>query len=105
MGLLKLQSKVELGGTPVNGRQYFLSAAKELGISGLDPVAVQEGGKSSELKPGRRESRVGGRIARNLKHLSPEETADRHRRSERFLKQPDMTFPAEEEKRTPSKQK
>jgi hypothetical protein len=103
MGLLKLNSSASAGGTAVNGREYFRNAAKELGISALDPVEIQKTGESIELKSGRRESRVGGRIARNIKHLNPEETADRRRRSERFLKQPDMNFPAEEEKRAPGK--
>lgn len=82
----------------MTGRAYFASAAKDLGLSGLDAVEIQSLDSSPDLKPGRKESKVGGRIARNLKHLSKEETAERRKRSERFLKQPDQVFPAEEEK-------
>lgn len=98
MGLLKLNLKSDAGQVSMNGREYFREAAKNLGISGLDPVAVQKSGESEKLKPGKHESRVGGRIARNLKRLTPEETADHRRRSESFLKQPAISFPAEEEK-------
>lgn len=97
MGPFKLKSQTDLDGQLMNGRAYFEDAAKELGLSGLDPVELQKGAGFGDLKKGRRESRVGGWIARNLKHLTPEETAERRRRSEQFLKQPDLVFPAEEE--------
>jgi hypothetical protein len=100
MPFLRLKSQADRDGLTVNGRAYFENAARELGLSELDSVAIQKSAEALELKPGRRESRFGGRIARNLKHLSAEETAERRRRSERFLKQPDQTFPAEEEKQT-----
>lgn len=87
----------------MNGREYFKEAAQKLGISGLDPVAVQNSAKSEKLKPGNHESRVGGRITRNLKRLTPEQTADRRRRSERFLKQPAESFPAEDKKQAPDR--
>jgi hypothetical protein len=97
MGFVKLGKTASAGESVVNGRQYFAQAAKELGIAGLDPVAVRKTEKRSELKTGRRESRKGGSLAhRNIRHLSPEETAERRRRSERFLTQPDTKFPAEE---------
>lgn len=104
MGFLRLNRKSDGGEVAVNGREYFREAAQKLGLAGLDPVAVQRIGKSTTLKPGRHESRVGGRIARNLRRLTPEETADHRRRSERFLKQEAASFPAEEGKRVPDRQ-
>lgn len=97
MGPFKLKSRTDCDGPLMNGRNYFENAAKELGLVDLDPVELQKGSGSKDLKRGRRESRVGGWIARNLKHLTPEETAERRKRSEQFLKQPDLVFPAEEE--------
>jgi hypothetical protein len=97
MSFLKLKSQRHLGSQPMNGRAYFQAAAREMGISDLDPVEVQRGSGGKDFKRGKKESRVGGWIARNLKHLTPEETAERRRRSEEFLKQADQVFPAEEE--------
>jgi hypothetical protein len=105
VGFLKLGKTTMVEGAAVNGRQYFERAARELGIADLDPVAVRESGKDLKLKSGKRESRAGGSIARNIKHLSPEETADRRRRSENFLKQPDAKFPVEEIDPTPRARK
>jgi hypothetical protein len=97
MAPFKLKSSGSCGVPTMNGRAYFKNAAREMGLADLDPVELQKGSGSSDLKRGRRESRVGGWIARNLRHLTPAETADRRQRSEQFLKQPDLVFPAEEE--------
>lgn len=85
----------------MKGREYFEREAANLGFSGQDAVSVREGRAPEKLKDGRRESRKGGRLAsRSLKHLTAEETAERRRRSEEFLKQPAVVFPAEEENQT-----
>ena len=80
----------------MNGRAYFAAAAKELGLSELDSVQIEQLAPPPGLKPGKRESKVGGWIAKNVRHLTSSETAERQERSERFLKQPDLEFPAEE---------
>ena len=86
-------------GRKVNGRDYFLRAERELHIENLDAASVQEKSNSGGLPRGPSESRVGGRITRDLKRLSPEETAERRRRSEEFLKRPATDFPAENAQR------
>lgn len=97
MGFFQLSSKHRLGEMLVKGRDYFAREAESLGFSGQDPVTVRAGRNPKQLETGRRESRKGGRLAgRSLKHLSPEETAERRRKSEEFLKQPVVIFPAEE---------
>jgi hypothetical protein len=80
----------------VNGREYFRSKERELRIENLDPASVQESENLGGLKRGIRKSRVGGRIATDLKHLSSEETAARQQRSESFLSQPPKYFPADD---------
>jgi hypothetical protein len=96
MGILRLnRRKGGLAVSGINGRAYFQQAAKELRISGLDPVAIQ-GLARLQSKPGSRKSRVGGHIAWNLQHLSEEETKERAERSEQFLKQEPVVFAAEE---------
>lgn len=97
MALLKLKLQSTAEAPSLNGRAYFEDAARELGLADLDPVELQKGSGAADLKRGRRESRVGGWIARNLRHLTPAETAERHLRSEQFLKQPDLVIPSEEE--------
>ena len=97
MGILRLNR--QKGGrvvSGVNGRAYFRQAARELKIAGLDPVAIQELDRPPS-RGGPRKSRVGGRIAWNLRHLSEEETKERAERSERFLKRKPVVFPAEDD--------
>jgi len=79
----------------VNGRAYFRQAAREMEIAGLDPDAIQAL-PSMESKHGSRKSRVGGRIAWDLKHLSEQETRERAKRSEEFLHRKPVVFAAEE---------
>jgi len=90
-----------IGGARVNGRAYFRHAEQELEIQDLDPVAVRTELEPLDLNKGPNKSRVGGNIAHNLKQLSAEDEDERRQRTERFLKQPDKHFPAEEEKRQP----
>lgn len=97
MGFLRLKRQhLEPDVSGLTGRAYFRQAARKLNISDLDPVAIQSDLESLPSKKGSRKSRVGGRIAWNLQHLSPEETAERAQRSERFLKQKPIVFAAEE---------
>jgi len=79
----------------VNGRAYFRRAAREMHIAGLDPDAIQALDRP-RLGSGPKQSRVGGRIAWNLRHLSAEETKERAERSEQFLKQEPVVFAEEE---------
>lgn len=65
----------------MKGSEYFRVWAQRLGIN--DYSKQPEG-----LKVGAVESKLGGRITRDLTRLSPEETAKRRRESEEFLKQP-----------------
>lgn len=78
----------------LNGRAYFCKAAREMKIAGLDPDAIQALGPTTS-KRGSRKSRAGGRIAWDLKHLSEEETKERAKRSEEFLRQKPVVFAAE----------
>jgi hypothetical protein len=80
----------------MSGRAYFQKAARDLKLDGQDPVAIQDL-ERLDSKTGRRRSRVGGHIAWNLRRLTPQETRERAERSERFLKQDPVSFPAEEE--------
>lgn len=100
MGIFRLKRRrLEPGVSGVTGRAYFRRAAQKLNILGLDPVAIQSDLEPLPSKQGSRKSRVGGRIAWNLQHLSPEETVERAQRSERFLKQRPIVFAAEEKSR------
>lgn len=80
----------------MNGRDYFRGKERELRIENLDPASVQETDDLGGLKRGTRTSRVGGRIAKDLKHLSAEETAKRQQRSRSFLSRPPKHFPADD---------
>jgi hypothetical protein len=64
-------------------------------IADLDPDAIQALGPMNS-KQGSRKSRVGGRIAWDLKHLSEDETKERAKRSEDFLHQKPVVFAAED---------
>jgi hypothetical protein len=101
MGILKRSRRNAAGEIHVNGREYFRRAERELRIENLDPAAIRKDLEPLALRDGSARSRVGGSIAHNLKCLSPEGAAERRRRSERFLKQPDKHFPAEEEQPQP----
>ena len=81
----------------MSGRAYFEELERKLNIDGLDPEAVREAEHTKPgLKRGTAESRVGGRITRDLKRLSPEETEERRERSEAFLRQPAREVPGEQ---------
>lgn len=80
----------------MNGREYFRGKERELQIEDLDPASVQKNDDYQGLKRGPRTSRVGGRIATDLKHLSAEETAKRQQRSKSFLSRPPKHFPADD---------
>jgi len=80
----------------MNGRRYFDDLARRLKLEGLDPGAIQEL-PPLEVKRGTSASKRGGRIARDLTRLSPEETAERQRLSEEFLKRPAERVPEEED--------
>lgn len=80
---------------PMKGRDYFRKWACQLNIETMDPDAIQEL-PPLDVKHGERKSKLGGRITRDLKRLSPEEVAERRRLSEEFLKQPVEHVPAEE---------
>ncbi len=80
----------------MNGRDYFRGKERELRIEGLDPAGVQKVAGPQDLKRGPRTSRVGGRIANDLKHLTAEETAQRQQRSKSFLSSPAKHFPADD---------
>jgi hypothetical protein len=68
----------------MNGRRYFAEAARRLHIDRLDPDEIAEL-PPLDVKRGPAESKLGGRIAHNLKRLSPEETAARRESSEELL--------------------
>jgi hypothetical protein len=81
----------------MDGRRYFEERERGLDIADLPADEVQDRPPAENLETGSAVSRVGGRIAhRDLKRLSPEETAERRERSESFLTQPPKRFPAEE---------
>lgn len=83
-------------GRMMDGRAYFKKWAKEYRLENLDPDVLEEH-RLTGLKRGPAESKLGGRITRDLKHLLPEETARRRKVSEEFLKQPPVHFPADEQ--------
>lgn len=87
--------KVACGREAVNGRDYFKSLERELGVQHLDPDAVQEL-PPLEVKRGSVKSKLGGRIASDLEYLTPDEVAERKRLSEEFLKRPVERVPEEE---------
>lgn len=100
MGILRLQKQKDAAVSKVNGRDYFRKAARELHIAGMDPDAIQALDRP-KVASGTRKSRVGGRIAWDLRHLSVEETRERAERSEQFLKQEPVVFSAEEDSDQP----
>jgi len=76
---------------------YFDEWARRLRIDGLDAAELHEKLEPlTNLEHGPTSSRLGGRITKDLKRLSPEEFDARRRQSERFLKRPAETFPADE---------
>lgn len=79
----------------MSGRDYFERLAQELRIEALDPSDIAHL-EPLELKRGAAESKLGGRITRDLTRLSPEETEEQRRKSEELLKQPVRRFPAED---------
>ncbi|HEX8086254.1 MAG TPA: hypothetical protein VF529_18335 [Solirubrobacteraceae bacterium] len=79
----------------MSGRDYFDARARELKIDGLDPSQVAALGPL-KLKVGAAESRVGGKITRDLKRLSPEEAAEHRRKADELLSKPPRHFPAED---------
>lgn len=91
----RVHSTARAPGT-MSGREYFLGKERELRIENVDPASLQETGEPATPKLGKRTSRVGGRIATDLKHLTAEETAKRQARSKAFLSQPAKHFPADE---------
>lgn len=79
----------------VNGREYFRQLAKQLRIERLDPSQIAHL-EPLKLRRGTAESKLGGRITRDLKRLSAEETAEQRRKSEELLEKPERRFPAED---------
>jgi hypothetical protein len=78
-----------------DGRTYFGKWATEYHIEGLDPDAIVEKPIPSGLKRGSAESKLGGRITRDLKRVE-QKTAQQHfEQSEAFLKGPARHFPAD----------
>lgn len=75
------------------GRDYFGKLAREYRVESQDPDELTDSPPPTELKRGSSISRVGGRIAKDLKRLEPEETEERRELSEEFLKQPVRHFP------------
>lgn len=82
-------------GRMIDGRAYFKKWAKAYRLENLDPDVISED-RLTGLKHGPAESKLGGRITRDLKRLLPEEIARRRKVSEEFLKQPPIHFPADE---------
>jgi hypothetical protein len=79
----------------MDGRAYFKKWARTYRLENLDPDVIEER-RPSGLKRGTAESKLGGRITRDLTSLSPEEVAQRRNLSEEFLKQPPVRFTADE---------
>jgi hypothetical protein len=79
----------------MNGRQYFAKWEREFDVAGVAPDVVQEGEPPAKVKRGPVESKLGGRITRDLKYLSPDGTVQRRELSEGFLKQPVERVPGE----------
>lgn len=80
----------------INGRDYFKKYERELQIEGLPADAIEKLDRR-ELQEGLAESKRGGRITRDLKVLSADETAERRERSEKFLQRPPRRVAAEED--------
>jgi hypothetical protein len=79
----------------MNGREYFRQLAKQLRIERLDPSQITHL-EPLKLRRGAAESKLGGRITRDLRRLSPEETAEQRQKSEELLGKPERRFPAED---------
>jgi hypothetical protein len=77
-----------------DGRAYFKQLASEYHIDGLDPDSIAEK-PLPRLKGGSAESKLGGRITRDLKRVEANEAAERRKQSEEFLKRPARDFPAD----------
>lgn len=80
----------------MNGREYFRKLAADEKLDRLNAAEVSEL-PPLELKKGPVESRLGGRIARDLKALTPEETAQQHAKADKLVNHPRRSFPAEED--------
>ncbi len=72
----------------MTGREYFDEWGRRLCLTGLDPDVIQHAADRTEVQHGPAESKLGGRITRDLKQLPPEDSAQRKELSEAFLKQP-----------------
>lgn len=95
MGLRAARGKKGLGDSTVNGREYFRRLASEQHIDTLNAAEITELPPLG-LKQGPSESRLGGRIQRDLKVLTPEETLRQHEKADRLVKRLRRSFPAEE---------
>lgn len=85
----------------MSGRDYFGQRSRDLQIDRLDPSQIVHM-DPLDLQRGTAESRMGGRITRDLKRLSAEETAEQRRKSEELLGQPERHFAAEDQARPES---
>jgi hypothetical protein len=77
-----------------DGRAYFKKLAAEYHLDELDPDSIVEK-PLPRLKRGAAESKLGGRITRDLKHVEADEAAEHREQSEEFLKRPARDFPAD----------
>jgi hypothetical protein len=80
----------------VKGREYFGRLASEQKIETLNAAEISELPPLAKLKKGRSESRLGGRIARDLILLTPEETVQQHEKADKLEHRPRRSFPAEQ---------
>jgi hypothetical protein len=78
----------------MTGREYFSKLSADLRLDGLDPTDIVDL-EQGPLKTGPVESRLGGRIARDLTRLTPDQVVERRLKSEELLQQPRRDFPAE----------
>jgi hypothetical protein len=92
-----LRAVVRREGPAMNGRQYFAKWEREFKVAGVPPDVVQEAKPPTQVKRGPVESKLGGRITRDLKYLSPDDAVQRRELSEGFLKQPAESVPGEAE--------
>jgi hypothetical protein len=92
--VIKLPSRGRRGSRMNDGRAYFKKLASEYHIDGLDPDSIVEK-PLPRLKRGSAESKLGGRITRDLKRVEANEAAERREQSEKFLKCPARYFPAD----------
>jgi len=78
------KARDQRGRRQVNGRRYFAEAARRLRIDRLDPDEIADL-PPLDVKRGSAESKLGGRIAHDLKRLSPEEIAAHRKSSEELF--------------------